>query len=509
MSKIHLNKMNKNYFGLTDTGKIRNNNEDTFIAEITSDNDFIIACVIDGVGGYSGGEIAAEIAKFTVLEHLRKPGGDVLENMKTAIAAADAKIVAEKQQDKDLANMACVLTLAIIDLKNNLFYYAHVGDTRLYLLRDNSLVKITKDQSFVGFMEDSGRLTEEQAMKHPKRNEINKALGFGANVAQQPDYIETGQSPFLPGDLLLICSDGLSDMVNRQELTSILVTEDNIEYKASELIAAANQNGGLDNITAVLVANTNQKLVYEATKPERTITPPVKRKTRSSLGPELPYGETRIQESMEPISKPVTPVEEPPLPTLPTTPSKSGKGLIVLLSALCVLLLASTIYLYWLYNNHPATALQPKRLTELTEKRNTKEIMLQDTLNKLQGQTLVLSDSLYPSPIILHQPLVFNKDSIYIRAEKELVFISDSLYKGVAIDIKPKSKFVQLRNISFQNFNTAISTSNNALVLRNVKFTNCPNAVQSIFNLENKKYTNGKIPMSSFAADSLPMKPTD
>lgn len=121
--------MNKNYFGITDTGKIRDNNEDTFIAKITADNDFIIACVIDGVGGYSGGEIAAEIARFSVLEHLSKPEGDILETMKVAIAAADKKIIAEKQQDKELENMACVLTLAIVDLKNNLFYYAHVGDT--------------------------------------------------------------------------------------------------------------------------------------------------------------------------------------------------------------------------------------------------------------------------------------------------------------------------------------------------------------------------------------------
>lgn len=113
--------MNRNYFGITDTGKVRDNNEDTFIAEITAANDFIIACVIDGVGGYSGGEIAAEIAKFSVLEHLSKPKGDLLETMKNAIAAADAKIVAEKLQDKELENMACVLTLAVVDLKKQSF----------------------------------------------------------------------------------------------------------------------------------------------------------------------------------------------------------------------------------------------------------------------------------------------------------------------------------------------------------------------------------------------------
>jgi hypothetical protein len=176
---------------------------------------------------------------------------------------------------------------------------------------------------------------------------------------------------------------------------------------------------------------------------------------------------------------------------------------------LTLIFLSSTAYLYWLYNNHPSTAVSPKTLTEITEKRNTKEILLQDTLNKLKGQTLVLSDSLFPSPIILHQPLVFNKDSIYLRGEKELIIISDSLYRGVAIDIKPKSKLVQLRNISFENFNTAISTGDNVLILKNVKFSNCPNTVQSTFNLQNKRYINGKIPLSVFSADSLPLKATD
>ena len=498
--------MNKNYFGITDTGKVRDNNEDTFIAEVTSSDNLIIACVIDGVGGYSGGEIAAEIAKFCVLEHLSKSSVNLPERMKNAIVAADAKIVAEKLQVKELENMACVLTLAVIDLKNNLFHYAHVGDTRLYLLRDNTLVKITKDQSFVGFMEDSGRLTEEQAMKHPKRNEINKALGFGANVAEQLDYIEVGQSPFLPGDLLLLCSDGLSDMVNREEITNILLGTADLEQKAAKLIAAANQYGGLDNITAVLVANTNKKLVYEATKPDPVIKAPVRRKNLRTPEPEIPYNQQPAEVVEMQVDEPETSYQ-----TIPPThqSKKTGKGLVIGLSVLCVLLLASTIYLYWMYNNHPANSIKPKTLTEVTEKRNTKEIMLQDTLNKLKGQTLILSDSLFPSPIILHQPLVFNSDSIFIRSEKELLIISDSLYKGVAIDIKPKSKFVQLRNIVFENFNTAISTSNNALVLRNVKFTNCPNAIQSTYNLEKKKYINGKIPFSSFSADSIPLKPTE
>ncbi len=484
--------MNKNYFGITDIGKVRTNNEDTFIAKDTASGDYIIACVIDGVGGYSGGEIAAEITKLSVLEHLSKPQGDILTLMKKAISEADAKIVAEKQQVKELENMACVLTLALVDLNKNILHYTHVGDTRMYLLRDNSLVKITRDQSFVGFMEDTGRLTEEEAMKHPKRNEINKALGFGVNLADQDDYMEMGQSPFLPGDLLLLCSDGLSDMVNKNEIIVALNEGKDLAEKGTMLIAAANKNGGADNITVVLVHNTNPPVLHEATKPEQSakaavVAQPLLFDENKPAPPSIlgKVNETSITDMTQKI------IYVP------------QRGLTLLLSFTTLIFIATTTCLYWYYIFLPANQVKQQPLTEVTEKRNTKEIMLQDTLNKMKGQTLVLTDSLFSSPIILHQPLEFNKDTIYLKSNKEVVIISDSLYKGVAITVRPASKFIQLRNIAFKNFNTAILTGNNALVLRNIRFTNCPNTLQSTYNLSQKKYINGKIPYSSFSADSL------
>ncbi|MGY4386001.1 serine/threonine protein phosphatase PrpC [Pedobacter sp. UYP24] len=490
--------MSKNYFGITDIGKVRSNNEDTFIAKETASGDFIIACVIDGVGGYSGGEIAAEITKLSVLEHLSKPEGDILSLMKKAISEADAKIVAEKQQVKELENMACVLTLAIVDLKKNILHYVHVGDTRMYLLRDNSLVKITRDQSFVGFMEDSGRLTEAEAMKHPKRNEINKALGFGTNLKDQEDYIEMGQSPFLPGDLLLLCSDGLSDMLNKNEIIATLSEGKDLAEQGTKLVAAANKNGGADNITVVLVKNTNPLAKHEATKPEQPAKP-------------LVASQSALFDEVQPTTKVVAEerVEIPIRDVTPTIVYKSRYGLTLLLSLTALIFMISTAYLVWFYDIHPARQVKQQPLTEVTEKRNTKEIMLQDTLNKMKGQTLVLTDSLFSSPIILHQPLEFNRDTIYLKSDKELVFISDSLYKGVAVNVRPASKFIQLNNIAFENFNTAILTANNALVLKNVRFTNCPNTIQSTFNLSQKKYINGKIPFSSFTADSLSLKAID
>jgi serine/threonine protein phosphatase PrpC len=253
-SKIQENAMAENYFGLTDTGRVRDNNEDTFIDEQNNDG-LIVACVIDGVGGYHGGEVAAEIARQEVVAQMNRTRGDIILSMTEAFKQASKNIYQRRKEQKELESMACVATLAVVDVTSNQFYYAHVGDTRLYLLRDGSLVKITKDQSFVGFLEDSGRLTESAAMNHPKRNEINKALGFDMAIATDESYIETGQSPFLPGDTLLLCSDGLTDLVDKEVMTRIITQKTTLQQKAVELIEAANRAGGKDNITVVLVQN--------------------------------------------------------------------------------------------------------------------------------------------------------------------------------------------------------------------------------------------------------------
>lgn len=117
--------MGSNYFGITDTGKLRSNNEDTFIAEKITDTDFVIACVIDGVGGYKGGEVAAAIARKAILKLLDSPGGDLSLLMQATIAEANDQIIAAKLQNKEYEDMACVLTLALVDLNKNQLYYAH------------------------------------------------------------------------------------------------------------------------------------------------------------------------------------------------------------------------------------------------------------------------------------------------------------------------------------------------------------------------------------------------
>lgn len=479
--------MEKNYFGLTDTGKVRDNNEDTFIAEDLAGTPFTIACVIDGVGGYSGGEIASNIAKKTILEGLRKPEGDIPALMKSAIIAADAQIMMEKQRVKEYESMACVLTLAVIDFSKNQFHYAHVGDTRLYLMRDQSLVKISKDQSFVGFMEDSGRLTEEQAMKHPKRNEINKALGFGVQLSAQEDYIEMGSSPFLPGDLLLICSDGLSDMINKQDISNILRSSDSLEDKAAQLIRAANEKGGLDNITAVLVKNNNAALVHKAMKP----TLKTAQKNTNVRQP----ADIEPQETSQPLKA------SNPIPQLLPAQQKSSKGLVSFLLLLCALLFALCIYLFWSSMKQQNTLVQQPLAGNMV--RNNQEIRLQDTINNLNGNILIIGDSLFSSPIVLSQELMINRDTLFIKSQKELILQADSSFKGHALVIQPAGKYIFLENLSFHNFSTAISAHNNELVLKNVKFNEVLNAIGSDYPFPQGKFINGKISRNTFKIDSL------
>lgn len=438
--------MAKHFFGLTDTGKIRDNNEDSFITEsIAGDSQLVLAAVIDGVGGYHGGEVAAAIAKEEIEKEFVAKPTDTIKALISAFRRASSAILARKLEDKDLSSMACVATLVVADIANNQFYYAHVGDTRLYLLRDGSLVKISKDHSFVGFLEDSGRLNEDAAMKHPKRNEINKALGFSELIETDESYIETGQSPFLPGDLLLLCSDGLTDMVDRKEITRIINQTDTLNNKATQLVALANENGGRDNITVVLVQND---------KPAQLLT----------HKPDKVYQEEKIVEM--PVSTEQLPVANQP---------KRNYSLLAL-ALLCIVLLASTIVLYFRSQKKPKD--ETVKVQQFNQTRNKQELLLQDAIDHTRGDTLILSDTLFKSPIILTDTLRIRRDTLYILA-KGLMLEADSTYKGAALGIAAQCKFTSLDSLLFSGFNTAIAVQNTPLHLKNVSFINCTLPVQN------------------------------
>ncbi len=474
--------MTDQFFGITDPGKQRQNNEDTFIAELSANNNFVIACVIDGVGGYSGGEIAARLAREAILSRLDKPSGEIIPMIIDCFNLANEKILQEKQNSKDHGNMACVATLAIVDLEHNQFYFAHVGDTRLYLVRDSSLVKISHDQSFVGFLEDSGRLSEESAMNHPKRNEINKALGLDLQFGKDTDYIETGQSPFLPGDMLLLCSDGLTDMLDSANIKTIITAGGMLKEKANKLVEAANENGGKDNITVVLVQNNKTQLRHDAARPEKNY--------KKNHGPISNTDELYVQSS----DKTTRPVET----------KKTNKALVTVPFLLVLVFFGTSVWLYFQNQKnkiyHPAQNAIPAKNPQ-----NKQEIKLQQAIDHVKGHTLILSDTAYTTPILISKAIQINNDSLLIKAKGKIVLKSDSGYDGAAFKLSSKCKSIVLDSLSFINFQVGVYSFNNALALKNTRFINCNLPLLNAMTFADKKYINGKLSITLFKADSTPV----
>ena len=468
--------MAENFFGLTDTGKIRDNNEDTFIAQFILNKRYILACVIDGVGGYHGGEVAAEIAREEILNELGKSNGELIPEMIKALKQASAKIYKERHTNKEHNQMACVATLVVADLQNNQFTYAHVGDTRLYLLRDGSLIKISKDHSFVGYLEDSGRLTETDAMNHPKRNEINKALGFSSEIDTDDSYIETGQSPFLPGDMLLLCSDGLTDMVGKKDITNLITGTDTLEQKVTALIETANNNGGNDNITVVLVKNNKAPQRADATPPLS-----VEKKTLKTDDPMVPVNYNTPQAHTT------------------AAPEKKSSNITMILGITCLVLLASTVWLFMQWQKYKPT-------TEVVEnpkpQRNEQETLLQDAFNNARGDTLILSDSIFKSPIIVTDTLFISADSLYIKAKGNIILQRDTGYHGPALVISPTAKVTGLDSLQFNDFATAIYLNNTALVLKNTRFVNSTVPVLNRYRFA-KPGVTARVPVLIMPPDSV------
>jgi len=462
--------MDKHFFGLTDIGKSRENNEDSFIAKTLNDEQTILGAVIDGVGGYRGGEVAAAIAHEAILNQFSARPADPIAQMIHAFKNTNDQIIAKKQSEKELSEMACVATLVLADIESNQFYYAHVGDTRLYLLRDGSLVKISKDHSFVGFLEDSGRLEEAAAMQHPKRNEINKAIGFSDQIETDESYIETGQSPFLPGDLLLLCSDGLTDMVNKQDITSLLLQGDTLAKKASNLIALANENGGRDNITIVLLQNNKKAQQPTPTKPGLIANLPF------PTGPE----KNEIDRNADKDTKSVA-----------STPPKRSYWLTALI-LLCIILLGSTVLLY-LQTQGSGSASSTSIPSPQKKVKNQQEQLLQDAFDHAVADTIVLSDSIFKNPVFISDTLRVRRDTLYVFA-RGLILQADSAYKGAAVTMLPNAKLLVLDSLQFKGFDNAIAISNQSLLLKNIVFTDCILPVKNDFKFPAQQSINAWFP---------------
>jgi PPM family protein phosphatase len=222
----------------TDQGRTRAKNEDASLV----DDEHTLFAVADGMGGHRGGEVASH----TAIEALRAAfaGGAAMD---VAIARANDAVLARAAGNDELTGMGTTMTAVTVAGPNQLLI-GHVGDSRAYLLRAGEMVRVTDDHSLVEELVREGRLTPEQAEAHPQRAIVTRALGVDADVE-----VDTYEIAVAPGDRLLICSDGLTTMVRERDIERFARTEADPQRAADLLVAAANDAGGEDNITVIVI----------------------------------------------------------------------------------------------------------------------------------------------------------------------------------------------------------------------------------------------------------------
>jgi serine/threonine protein phosphatase PrpC len=255
---------NFHYISLTDTGNVRENNEDYLGYFDTINGHIFVVC--DGCGGLPCGEKASQTVvnslKFFFSNFYYK---DPFQAIKDAVDYAQNRIREEEREDSSCEGMACTMVLVLI--RYNKAYYAHIGDSRVYYFTKRELTQLTKDDSYVQMLVDQGKLTPQEAESHPRKNELVRVMGM--NPPCQPHICSRPINPN-DGDLILLCTDGLYNMVKEQDIKATLAHRGYIEDKGMELIKAAKNNGGLDNITLQIIKFYN--VDYEKTEQRPTIT---------------------------------------------------------------------------------------------------------------------------------------------------------------------------------------------------------------------------------------------
>jgi serine/threonine protein phosphatase PrpC len=244
-------------YGLTHVGRQRQHNEDSYLVA----DEAKLFLVADGMGGHAAGEIASRIAVDSISEiilHTKEDDGTwphaydehfkrSTNRLMAAVRLANTRVLEAMRKDARLRGMGTTVVACLAD--GETMSVAHVGDSRAYMIRNNQLQRITNDHSWVFEQVQAGMLTEAEAEKHPLRNVITRALGGALQVTPDASEIEVKE-----GDLFLLCSDGLTGMVPEEEILK-LVTQSNgdLEKACQKLIEEANERGGLDNVTAILV----------------------------------------------------------------------------------------------------------------------------------------------------------------------------------------------------------------------------------------------------------------
>ncbi len=239
-------------YAKSDVGKVREMNQDSYyISDLQSPVKLYL--LADGMGGYKGGEIASSLAITCARNYIEnnfketaKDRESLIQLVASSMEYANMVVYEKAKENKELEGMGTTLEVCLI--YNNKVYIGHVGDSRVYRIRKDFIRKLTQDHSYVQKLLKDGTITKEEAENHPKKNMLMKALGCNAFV--EPDVTVKG---FLKDDILIITSDGLTNMVKQEDIFNI--AKGNIEKAPIKLVDLANENGGLDNITVVIIKN--------------------------------------------------------------------------------------------------------------------------------------------------------------------------------------------------------------------------------------------------------------
>ncbi|MBD2703871.1 serine/threonine-protein phosphatase [Spirosoma sp. BT702] len=442
------------FTGKTDVGQRRTDNQDAFVCSTIWAETSALLAVIDGVGGYAGGDRAAAIAKESIEQYMATPNGNPLSMLREAVVFANNQINTQRHQERQLAQMCCVLTTAVADSQSGKLYYVHVGDTRLYRYRQGVLEKLTYDHSLVGVREDANELTEAEAMAHPRRNEILRDVGSEEHRVDDPDFLESGETDFLPGDTLLLCSDGLTDMITQAQIKTVLDQKRTLDEQTIELIRKANLKGGKDNITVVLAKNNTL-----AAKPPTSATKVVDVPT-----PKLPPA------IVPPISQEESSAEPKPA-------KKRSTGLLALFGLLTIGLIAAIVWYQYQPSGQSDTSAdsvrtittQPNVASAVAETGVRFDSLLQIAYRSKDHRLVLPADTFR-----LTKTLLVTDSLQRITGDNRLTVLlpADSTQTYVALRIN-RSGTVNLENMVISGFKTGIETTHDAkLQLSNVYFKN-------------------------------------
>jgi serine/threonine protein phosphatase PrpC len=236
----------------TDIGRVRSVNEDR-VAVADGVAGGMLAIVADGMGGHQAGDTASQITVELIRQALAQPPSEITDTeretrLKEAIRQANAKVFEIASVKEHYRGMGTTVTAAIVDKTRVVI--GHIGDSRAYYINHNEFMQITEDHTLVNELVKTGQISQEEAAVHPRRNVITRALGTDAEVE-----IDVVRFPWKSGDVLLLCSDGLSNLVSEDVLMRTVRSESSLDEKAAHLVQYALDAGGDDNITVVLLSN--------------------------------------------------------------------------------------------------------------------------------------------------------------------------------------------------------------------------------------------------------------